>query len=731
MNTHKGIVNRLLWMQEAFQIDENDTLVQKTPYSFDVSVWEFFWPFMCGACLVVAKPEGHKDAEYLLNLIKRENITVIHFVPSMLRLFLEYADSERCTSLRHVILSGEALTIDLQNQYFNILKTPLQNLYGPTEAAVDVSYWKCDPSTQLMTVPIGRPIANTQLYILDDCLQPVPVGESGELHIGGVQVARGYLNRSKLTEEKFIQDPFSSDPTARIYKTGDLCRYLPDGNIEYLGRIDFQVKIRGNRIELGEISAAILKEHTIKDCVVLMREDTPGDQRLVAYVVKKRDDFSLEALRKRLAEELPDYMMPSAFVFMTALPLTPSGKTDSLSLPAPGTERPEFAHEYIAPRGETERIISEIWQEILRLDAVGLDDNFFDLGGHSLLMARMANRFQETFKRDISVLDLFQNPTVREQAKFLSIKDNQDRTKRDSKNQSMFAAESSAKNTSSDRFVGKSSLYSENSTDGIAVVGMACRFPGAVDVNQFWKNLRLGIESIHRFTEKELDDMGVPKEIYSDPNFVKAAAILHNTDRFDAEFFGYSPKEAEIINPQHRIFLECASNALEHAGYDPGAYEGKIGVFGGAGTNDYGGGYRMKSGTKRVVEAYQWNLGNELDYLTTRVGYKLGLKGPCMSVQTACSTSLVATHIACQNLLTHQCDMALAGGVTVYTHLKGGYFFQEGMILSPDGHCRAFDSLGQGTVPGEGVGIVVLKRVSDALADNDYILCGNPRKCGK
>ena len=297
MNTHRGIVNRLLWMQEAFQINESDTLVQKTPFSFDVSVWEIFLPFMCGARLVVAKPEGHKDADYLLDLIKEEKITVIHFVPSMLRVFLEKADQERCTTLRHVVLSGEALTIDLQNNYFAILEAPLHNLYGPTEAAVDVSCWKCEPLSESKVVPIGRPISNTKLYILDNNGLPAPVGENGELHIGGVQVARGYLNRPELTGEKFIADPFSDDQSARLYKTGDLCRFLPDGNIEYLGRIDFQVKIRGNRVELGEIEAAILKDPSVKDCVVLAREDSPGEQRLVAYIIGNNGQFSLSAMR--------------------------------------------------------------------------------------------------------------------------------------------------------------------------------------------------------------------------------------------------------------------------------------------------------------------------------------------------------------------------------------------------------------------------------------------------
>jgi phthiocerol/phenolphthiocerol synthesis type-I polyketide synthase E len=255
----------------------------------------------------------------------------------------------------------------------------------------------------------------------------------------------------------------------------------------------------------------------------------------------------------------------------------------------------------------------------------------------------------------------------------------------------------------------------------IAVIGMAGRFPGATSINHFWENLRNGVESIRRFTKEELDAMGVLPEIYNASNFIKAAPMLDNVDMFDATFFGYSPREAEIIDPQQRLFLECASNALEHAGYDPGSYHGKIGVFGGAGSNYYGGGHAAKTGNNNVVETYQWELGNENDYLATRVAYKLGLKGPSLTIQTACSTSLVAAHVACQNLFAYQCDIALAGGVSVNTRIKGGYFYEEGMILSPDGHCRAFDANGKGTVGGQGVGIVVLKRLSDAVADGDNI----------
>src|SRR5215472_16703394 len=298
-NVHQGIVNRLLWMQDAYRLDGSDRVMQKTPYSFDVSVWEFFWPLMTGACLVIARPEGHKDPNYLIDLIRQRNITTMHFVPSMLRIFLEAEGVEHCTSLRRVICSGEALPYELQQRFFERLGGELHNLYGPTEAAVDVSYWHCRPDSSMMVVPIGKPVWNTQLYILDNYLQPVPVGVPGELHIGGVQLARGYFQEPELTAQKFIPNPFSSEPGSRLYKTGDLARFLPDGNIEYLGRIDHQVKLRGFRIELGEIETTLDSHPGVMQSVVMAREDVPGHKRLVAYVVPnpayRGDDSSADA----------------------------------------------------------------------------------------------------------------------------------------------------------------------------------------------------------------------------------------------------------------------------------------------------------------------------------------------------------------------------------------------------------------------------------------------------
>jgi amino acid adenylation domain-containing protein len=355
MNEHRGVVNRLHWMQNEYRLGASDSVLQKTPFGFDVSVWEFFWPLLNGARLVLARPEGHKDAEYLVDLIRREGITTLHFVPSMLQAFFEGQDVERCTTLKRVMCSGEALSVGAVQRFYEVLPaTELNNLYGPTEAAVDVTAWRCTPGMKSVSVPIGRPIANTQMYVLDGERQPVPHGVIGELYIGGVQVGRGYLGRPALTAERFIANPFAA---GRLYKTGDLGRWLPDGTIEFLGRNDFQVKIRGFRVELGEIEARITEHANVREAVVLAREDSPGDKRLVAYLVSNAE-LDVEALRAHLLGSLPEYMVPAAYVRLTALPLTPNGKLDRKALPTP--EGDAYAQRaYEAPVGETENQVAE------------------------------------------------------------------------------------------------------------------------------------------------------------------------------------------------------------------------------------------------------------------------------------------------------------------------------------------------------------------------------------
>ncbi len=419
MNTHRGIVNRLLWMQAEYRLTSTDVVLQKTPFSFDVSVWEFFWPLLAGARLVIARPGGHQDPTYLVDVIAREHITIMHFVPSMLRMFLEADGLDRCGSLRDVICSGEALPPELVRAFYERFAANLHNLYGPTEAAVDVTHWPCPRQSDLSIVPIGRPVANTQCYILDPQLQLVPVGVPGELHLGGIQVGRGYHNRPDLTAEKFIPDPFGKEVKGWLYKTGDSCRYLRDGNIEYLGRIDHQVKIRGFRIELGETETALSKNPNIRQAVVTVREDLPGDQRLVAYLVARDGAVpTADELRGELHATLPDHMVPSAFVFLDQLPLSPNGKVDRKALPAPEGMR-AAVRDYEGPRTESESVVVKVFEEVLGIERVGVHEDFFKLGGHSLLAMRVVSRLRERVRTEVAIRWLFEAPTAAKLGEYL------------------------------------------------------------------------------------------------------------------------------------------------------------------------------------------------------------------------------------------------------------------------------------------------------------------------
>ncbi|WP_369616315.1 amino acid adenylation domain-containing protein [Flavobacterium sp. CFS9] len=409
MNEHSGIVNRLLWTQSHYQLKSDDAILQKTSFSFDVSVWEFLWAISCGARLVFAKPEGHKDVEYLKHIIEKENITTIHFVPSMLRVFLEDINLGDCKSLKQVLCSGEALQVDqvlLFKEKFRNVR--LDNLYGPTEAAIDVSSWEVPLEDVLSQVLIGKPVANTSLYVLDHQNQLVPIGVIGELCIGGAQVARGYLNKEELTKEKFIANPFKEGE--RIYKTGDLARWLPDGNIEYIGRKDDQVKIRGYRIELGEIENALSSLAGVNQCCVLAKEDTAGNKRLVGYVVLE-GALDKERLQNQLKLSLPEYMVPQLWVTLEKMPLTSNGKLDKKALPDPdGSDL--SSTEYVAPRNETEEQLAAIWQNLLGVEQIGIYDNFFELGGHSLLATRLVSMIRKALMIEVSIREVFEHATI-------------------------------------------------------------------------------------------------------------------------------------------------------------------------------------------------------------------------------------------------------------------------------------------------------------------------------
>ncbi|HVT36812.1 MAG TPA: amino acid adenylation domain-containing protein, partial [Nevskiaceae bacterium] len=392
--SHRGVVNRLLWMQDAYDIGPGDRVLQKTPYSFDVSVWEFFWPLLTGATLVMAQPDGHKSPAYVAAAIEGKGITVCHFVPSLLGVFLTQPELPACATLRYVFCSGEALPYQTTSQFRERLPhVQLHNLYGPTEASVDVSHWRCEPDEARRLVPIGRPVANTQLYVLDADLEPLPVGVPGQLYLGGVQLATGYLKRPQLTAERFITHP----RFGRLYVTGDAARWLPDGAVDFLGRLDGQVKLRGQRIELGEIEARLDALPQVAESACAVRARTAGDERLVAWVVPAAGAcIDAGELADALRRDLPEFMIPQHIVAIGALPRLTSGKIERKALPELA-ELPVPRRAALPPATPAEKAVAAVWQQLLGTAAVNRDDRFFDLGGHSLLAVQAVTLLKQRF----------------------------------------------------------------------------------------------------------------------------------------------------------------------------------------------------------------------------------------------------------------------------------------------------------------------------------------------
>ncbi|MEB3358051.1 MAG: amino acid adenylation domain-containing protein [Synechococcales bacterium] len=711
---HSGLSNLVFWHIEAFGLSSLDNIAQFASFAFDASGWEI-WPCLAtGASLHIVPDRCRVSTVDLQAWFTAQQITVSFLPTPILETLLKMPWGGE-SALRVLLTGGDRLQSALPEG----LPFKVFNNYGPTENTVVATSGLVESPEALngLLPSIGRPIANTHLYLLDANLQPVPIGIPGELYIGGAGLARGYLNRPELTAERFIDFGFSiadvglgtrqsssqkskikNPKSTRLYKTGDLVRYRPDGTLAFLGRIDHQVKLRGFRIELGEIEAVLMRQDAIQQCVVLLREVPPAYPQMVAYIVvsAEMDSEAVNALKQRLKDQLPDYMVPSFIVPLETLPLTPNGKVNRQALPAP--DRISDA-EYVQPSNGIERTLTAIWESALQVSPVGINHNFFDLGGNSILLIQVHAAIQEQLNITLPIVELFTYPTVRELSVYLTTR--QQTTERKPRR---------------NHAIGRTATNSD-----IAIVAMTGRFPGAKNLEQFWQNLKNGVESISFFSDDELLNAGIEPSLLQNPDYVKANPILDDIDLFDADFFDITPKEAEILDPQQRLFLECAWEALEQAGYDPDRYPGAIGVYAGVGINAY----LLKNLIHRrdlqeTLGDYRLLLASDKDFLPTRVAYKLNLTGAAINVQTACSTSLVAVHLACQSLINGETDMVLAGGASIRLPQVSGYLYQEGMILSPDGHCRAFDANAGGTIGGSGVAVVMLKRLEDAIADGDH-----------
>jgi len=699
--TRGAITAHSLTMQDYFALTPGDRVLQFSALSFDTSLEQILPTLMAGACLFMRGKSLWTINDFRHHLVEG-GLTVADLPPSyLLQVLTEWAGQPgdfQQNTLRLLICGGEPMPFEVVKLWRQIMgkSVRLINAYGPTEATITAMV--CDAAKALPeelpeNIPIGRPLANRRALILDDIGNLVPPGVFGELYLGGSGLARGYRNLPEQTRNCFVRDPFSSTES-RLYKTGDRAQYLPDGSIAFWGRMDSQIKIRGFRIEPMEVTSALLKHKAVQACIVVDRPDNLGTNSLFAYIIPKQEGkLPVSAIRSFLAKQLPEYMVPSTVIEMKSFPLTPNGKIDLSRLPATAQDPAGGKIPIARAMGEAEQKIARLWQELLGVETVGIHHNFFDLGGHSLLMIKLQSELTRQFDKEISIVDLFAHPTIHRLAKFIT--GNQELDER------------------------HLSTTKDKDTD-IAVIGMALRVPGATSIDTFWENLCNGVESVTFFTDEELAERGVPRKMLDNPAYVKAGGILDNPGFFDAEFFGYTPMEARQMDPQHRKFLECAWEALEHAGYDAERIKVPVGVFAGSGMNTYLLN-NLNPGSLSQEQLFQVGMNNDKDFLSSRISYQMNLTGPAVTVQTACSTSLVAVNMACRSLETKDCEMALAGGITIMAKQDHGYLYQEGMIMSPDGHCRAFDANACGTVGGNGAGIVVLKRLDQALCDGDTV----------
>ncbi|MET0399319.1 MAG: non-ribosomal peptide synthase/polyketide synthase [Longimicrobiaceae bacterium] len=694
---HRAVVNFLESMRAAPGLAAGDTLLAVTTLAFDIAALELLLPLTTGARVAIASRATASDGTRLGAEIAASGATVVQATPATWRMLLE-AGWEGSPGLK-VLCGGEALPRELADR-LAARCGELWNLYGPTETTIWSTIRRVEPGEG--AVPIGTPIANTRAYLLDGGLEPVPAGLAGELYLGGEGVARGYLGRAGLTAETFVPDAFGGGPGARMYRTGDRARWRADGTLEYLGRADHQVKLRGFRIELGEVEAALRAQDAVAEAVAVVLERAPGDQLLVGYVVAEGGAAPTPAeLRAGLRERLPEHMVPGAFVVLDRLPLTANGKLDRRALPAP--ERAGGGREGGAPATPTERAVAAIWEEVLGVSDVGVGDNVFDLGGHSLLLVQVHSRLQARFGGRVELIELFEHRTLGALAAHLDRRGAAHAARGPAP-----AARGAARRRSPGRPQGGRE---------VAVIGMAGRFPGARDLDEFWRNLRAGVRSVRRFSDAELRASGVPRRDRESPGYVPAGGDLEGVELFDPAFFDVTPREALVMNPQKRVFLECAWEALERAGH----HSGRIGVFASEANNQYLFNVLSEPELVGAVGPTQVMQGNTVA-VSTLASFKLDLEGPSLNVQTACSSSLVAVHLACRSLLDGESDVALAGGVRIGVPRHEGYLYVPGGIASPTGECNPFDADARGTVGGSGVGVVVLKRLDDALADGDRVL---------
>jgi amino acid adenylation domain-containing protein len=700
LQTHRGLLHHAAAFTRALSLSTGDRLSLLSAFSFDTAIQDVFAALFSGATLHAVNLRDAR-AEVARRALEQQQLSVLHMTPTVFRhLFADRDADAPIQSVRLVVLGGEPMRGSdhaLYRRHFG-RDCSLVNGLGATECSTMLQYWMDhDSDATLRALPVGHALPGCEVVLVDPDGNETDV--YGEIAVLSVPEGTCYWKDSERTARCFSRGP--GDDARRLYLSGDLGSRRADGSIVFEGRRDQLVKLRGMRIELAEVEATLEAHPAVSRAAVLVRGDV-GLEFLFAACQAQPDATGIDAdqLRAWLRNTLPEYMVPRGIVAVAALPLTASGKIDRraiAALPLEVSEAQDPADE-VLPHSDLQRAIAAIWQQVLGMDHVPLRRNFFDLGGHSLLLVEVRARIEELTGRQIGMSDLFQFPTVESLAGFL---DPAERT-------------AVRRQRAPTRRV-------QRDDNGVAIVAMTARLPGARDLDTFWRNLCDGVESIERMDLDAVLSGGLDERVVRDPAYVPAHSSIADVDMFDAAYFDYTPREAELMDPQQRLFLECASEALAQAGIDPQRADERIGVFAGAGMTSYLYLLLQRPDLVRASGGWQAVIRSDKDYLPLRVSYKLNLHGPSIDVQTACSTSLVAVHQARTSLLAGDCDVALAGGVTLRVPRHPGYLYEEGGILSPDGRCRPFDARAAGTVFGEGVGVVVLKRLSDALADGDPI----------
>lgn len=694
-------VNLINWQNKYSIATKGSRTLQFAPLSFDVSFQEIMATLSNGGTLVLINDEQRLDMVALIKLIDQHSVNRLFLPFVALQALAEAAVSINLfpSSLKEIMTAGEQLKITPQvKTFFAALNNcKLYNQYGPTECHVVTELKLEGNPEQWPALPnIGKPIDNTAIYILDKEQQVVPYGEAGELCITGECLAEGYLRNETLTKEKFSNLKLTDHSEIRMYRTGDIARYLPDGNIEFLGRDDEQVKISGHRIELGEVEIALNTLSFIKNAVVVASTHLSDQAQLIAYLQSHDGSQDIPDFREQVNSVLPDYMLPTYYIWVEDFPKTSSGKVNKKALPLPKYERPSTALLYKKPVTDIQKNIAKVWSNLLRIPKIGVSDNFFEMGGTSLLAQKTVSNLRLNYKYDIPTIKLYQHPTISELSTFLE-------PKKEIKGKP--SATKKRTNTSSD----------------VAIIGMVGRFPGADTIQELWAILRDGKETISFFTREELDP-SISESLRNDPLYVKARGVVPSVKEFDAAFFGINPKVAEAMDPQQRLFLEIAWEVLEQSGHLPKHFDGSIGVYAGTGMNTY---YKNNIlPNKNIIDrigSFQASTINEKDYIATRTAYHLNLKGPAIAVHSACSTALLAIAEAADAIRNGKCDIALAGGSSITTPINSGHLYQEGSIMSPDGRCRPFDENAKGTVFSDGAGVLLLKNLEDAQRDGDII----------